>query len=91
MQNTDSAFEKMIKGYGLSTAKIFYRLPDHPSLLQLYVWQDYDIFPRYPVLSSFLEFWTKKLDGPLHSVEVVHKRLISPTEARFIQTEFFVN
>lgn len=33
------------EGYGLTTAEIHYRLLDHPALLQLYVWQDYDVAP----------------------------------------------
>ncbi|MBY0421341.1 MAG: usg protein, partial [Parvularculaceae bacterium] len=32
-------------------------MPDHPGLLQTYVWQDYDISPDYPVLKRFLDFW----------------------------------
>ncbi len=37
-----------LKGYGLTTAQILYRMPDHPSLLQSYVWQHYDIAPDFP-------------------------------------------
>ena len=33
-------FRRQLEGYGLTTAQILYRLPDHPSLLQTYVWQD---------------------------------------------------
>ena len=29
-----SEMELMLKGYGLTTAKILYHLPDHPHLLQ---------------------------------------------------------
>ncbi|ABA05371.1 conserved hypothetical protein [Nitrobacter winogradskyi Nb-255] len=35
-------------GYGLTTAEIHYHLPDHPAVLQLYVWQDYDTAPDFP-------------------------------------------
>ena len=31
-------FRRQLDGYGLTTAQILYRLPDHPSLLQTYVW-----------------------------------------------------
>ena len=34
-------FRKQIAGYGLTTAHILYRRPDHPWLLQSYVWQSY--------------------------------------------------
>ena len=42
--------------YRLTTAEILYHLPDHPNLLQSYIWQDLDIAPRYPVLHKFLDF-----------------------------------
>ncbi len=70
------------EGYGLTTAEILYRLPDHPALLQTYVWQDYDLCPKFPVLNKFLAFWLEKLEGPLHSVTVAHARLIKPAEIR---------
>ncbi len=60
----------------LTTAEILYHLPDHPSLLQTYLWQDYDLAPRYPVLHRFLDFWRDNLDGPLHSVRVTNVPVI---------------
>ncbi len=77
-----SALALQLKGYRLATAEIFYRLPDHPRLLQAYVWQDYDISPRYPVLKRFLDFWTKDLEGTLHSVRVAGRDVISAAEMR---------
>lgn len=78
-------FIRQLDGYGLTTATILYRLPDHPALLQSYVWQDYDLAPRFPVLVKFLDFWKRELDGPLHSVRVAHSRLIRPAEYQAIQ------
>ena len=75
-------FRRQLEGYGLTTAQILYRLPDHPSLLQIYVWQDYDLCPRFPALNRFLAFWLEKLEGPLYSVTVAHSRLIRPAEIR---------
>jgi uncharacterized protein Usg len=53
---TDDSFRRMLEGYSLTTAEILYRLPDHPSLLQIYVWQEYDLHPRFPKLRAFLDF-----------------------------------
>ena len=75
-------FRRQLAGYGLTTAQIHYRRPDHRWLLQLYVWQAYDLFPAFPELRKFLEFWRTSLDGELHSVTVAHSRLISPAEIR---------
>jgi uncharacterized protein Usg len=56
--------------YRLTTAEITYRLPDHPLLLQTYIWQKFDIAPDFPVLHQFLDFWRDNLEGELHSVRV---------------------
>lgn len=56
--------------YRLTTAEITYRLPDHPLLLQTYIWQKFDIAPEFPVLRKFLDFWQENLEGELHSVRV---------------------
>ena len=75
-------FNRQVNGYGLTTAHIFYRRPDHLWLLQTYVWQDYDLWPNFPVLQGFLRFWQRQLEGPLHSVTVAHSRLVAPAELR---------
>ncbi|WP_341702352.1 Usg family protein [Ferrovibrio sp.] len=68
--------------YSLTTAEILYHMPDHPALLQSYIWQDYDLAPKFPGLKKFLGFWETSLDGRLHSVRVVSARLLSPAEYR---------
>jgi len=81
-------FRRQVRGYGLTTAHIFYRRPDHPWLLQSYVWQDYDLCPKFPELQRFLEFWRSKLDGALHSVTVAHSGLIKPAELNAVDGVF---
>lgn len=82
-----TAFEKQLQGFSLTTAEILYRLPDHPMLLQSYVWQDYDQAPEFPVLERFLTFWRREIEGPLHSVNVVCRRLIAPNEVQTVRFE----
>ena len=81
-------FRKQVLGYGLTTAQILYRMPDHPSLLQTYVWQDYDLCPKFPALHDFLAFWERSLDGPLFAVTVAHCKLIKPAELRAVDGVF---
>src|SRR5262249_5139693 len=81
-------FRRQLEGYGLTTAQIFYRLPDHPSLLQTYVVTDYDLCPRFPLLTRFLAFGREPPEGPLIWVTVAHARLIRPTEIRSVNGEF---
>jgi uncharacterized protein Usg len=83
-----SDFQRQLAGYGLTTAHIFYRRPDHPWLLQSYLWQEYDLCPKFPELQRFLEFWQKSLDGMLHSVTVAHSRLIKPADLKAVDGVF---
>jgi uncharacterized protein Usg len=71
-----------LKDYRLTTAEILYHLPDHPQILQSFVWQDYDLAPDFPTLRRFLDFWQRSLDGKLHSVKVASNRLIQPASLR---------
>lgn len=81
-------FRKQLEGYGLTTAEILYHMPDHPKLLQSYLWQEYDLFPDFPVLHRFLDFWSRTLEGALHSVTVGHNRLIKPAELKMVGASF---
>jgi uncharacterized protein Usg len=84
-------FVRQLEGFSLTTAEILYRLPDHPIFLQSYIWQDYDLAPRFPALMKFLAFWREKLDGPLHSVRVAHTSLIKPAEIRNVGVEMLLH
>jgi len=87
----DRDFVHQLYGQSLTTAEILYRLPDHPSLIQSYLWQDYDLAPAFPKLHDFLKFWSESLDGPLYRIRVMHKQLLSPREIRFLDGEFCLN
>ncbi len=71
------------KNYRLTTARILYHMPDYEALLQEYIWQDYDLAPQFPTLSKFLDFWSREIDGKLHSVYVADTALITPGDYRF--------
>jgi uncharacterized protein Usg len=80
-----------LEGFSLTTAEILYRLPDHPSLIQSYVWQDYDQSPLFPRLKEFLDFWSHNLEGRLYRIRVAHKSLIQPREFRFISRDLLLH
>jgi uncharacterized protein Usg len=82
------SFIRQLQGYSLATASILYRMPNHPALLQSYILQEYDLAPQFPELRRFLEFWTRNLDGPLHTVTVVHAQLFKPAEIQFSKGEW---
>lgn len=84
-------FQLRIAGYGLTTAEILYRLPDHPAVLQTFLWQHLDLAPAFPALNKFLDFWNREIEGPLHSVKVAHHRLLTPADLRIAVAEYGLN
>jgi uncharacterized protein Usg len=88
---TDRDFAAQIQGYSLTTAEILYRLPDFPGLVQTFIWQDYDLAPKFPRLLDFLDYWQANLDGPLHRVRVTHRQLVSPTEFHYHEGRFILH
>ncbi|GAA6187126.1 usg protein [Litorivita sp. NS0012-18] len=83
-----SETELMLKGYGLTVAEMFYYMPDHPHVLNTFIWQDYDIAPDHPRLFKFIDFWKSEIEGPLHSVRFNHRKMLSPGEWRNVVGEF---
>ena len=88
---TDRAFLAQMAGYGLTTVQIHYYMPDHRSLLQQFVMQQYDVAPQFPELDRFLGFWRREIDAVLHSVRVAHKHLIGPQEWRAVDGIVTIN
>ncbi len=82
-QSAGRQLEKQLKGYRLTTAEVIYHLPDHPSLLQEFIWQTMDVAPNFPLVRRFLNYWEENLDGQLHSVKVMSAGLIKPAEYKF--------
>ncbi len=69
-----SHLKSELSEYRLTTAEIIYHLPDHPDLLQSFIWQKVDVAPDFPELRRFLEFWSRNIDGKLHSVKIGQAR-----------------
>lgn len=88
MMKATTETELMLGGHGLTTAQIYYRMPDFQAVLQSFVWQEYDLAPKFPRLRKFLKFWEDEIDGPLHSVVYSHCHLIRPGEWRKVDGEF---
>jgi uncharacterized protein Usg len=69
---TGGEFEQRLKGATLLTAEVLYYMPDHPKLLQTFMWQTLDIAPKYPRLAQFLDHWRREIEAVIHSVRVAH-------------------
>ncbi|KQT86276.1 hypothetical protein [Aurantimonas sp. Leaf443] len=81
----DPAFQRMLGGYGLTTAEVLYRMPDHPSFLQTFLWQFEDLAPDYPRLKRFLDHWDREVEAKIHSVRIMHMGLVKPREVRLVR------
>lgn len=84
-------FRMQLEGYGLSLVEVHYFMPDHPSLLQLFSFQQYDVSPDYPALHKFLDHWRREIEATLHSIRLAHRHLIGPNEWRSVDTEWLIN
>lgn len=86
-----SVLALQLQNYRLTTARIFYHMPDHPRVLQEFIWQEFDLAPRFPVLRKFLDYWKANLEGKLHSVTVAQTNLIQPSEIRAFQSQWHLH
>jgi uncharacterized protein Usg len=76
-------FATQLKGGRLTTAEVLYYMPDHPKLLQSFIWQTLDIAPEYPRVHSFLAYWRKEIEAVIHSVRLSTVGLVTPAKLRF--------
>ena len=83
--------ERQLAGYSLVTAEIIYGMPDHPDLVQSFIWQFYDRAPDFPEIRKFCAWWQKNLDGPIREVKVTYQPVIGAARVRFLDGMFTVN
>ena len=88
---TNRDFETQLRGGRLTTTEVLYYMPDHPDLLQSFLWQTLDIAPDYPRVHRFLEFWRREIDAVIHSVAISTVGLVTPAKVRFADVVSRVN
>jgi len=69
-----------LNGWRLATAEVLYYMPDHPSLLQSFIWQTLDLAPDYPRIHKFLNFWRREIDAVIHSVRLASGETLAPAK-----------
>lgn len=74
----ESEMALRLQGWRLSTLEVLYYMPDHPQLLQSFVWQTLDLAPRYPRVHEFLDFWKREIDAVIHSVRLASGETLAP-------------
>ena len=75
-----SDFARQLAGERLTTAEVLYYLPDHPALLQRFLWQTLDLSPDYPRVHRFLDYWRREIEAVIHSVNISAAGLVSPAK-----------
>jgi uncharacterized protein Usg len=81
----DREFYQQLQGRRLTTAEITYYMPDHPAVLQEFLWQTFDQAPEFPRIRRFLDFWRREIDAVIHSVRVSSMGHIAPSGVRLIK------
>ena len=76
---------RQMAGERLTTAEVLYYLPDHPALLQRFLWQTLDLAPGFPRIHRFLGFWRREIQAVIHSVNVSAAGLIAPARLQIAQ------
>ncbi len=79
-------FALRLKGWRLATAEVLYYMPDHPALLQSFIWQTLDLAPSYPRIHKFLNFWRAEIDAVIHSVQLATGEQLAPAKVRNVAT-----
>ncbi len=89
--HASSEFEMRLNGATLLTAEVLYYMPDHPKIVQTFLWQTLDVAPQFPRLSRFLDFWRREIDAVISEVRVAHGRGLAPQTWRNAGGEFRVH
>lgn len=74
--------KRQLEGWRMTTAEVLYYMPDHPKLLQSFVWQTLDLAPRYPRIHKFLDFWKAEIEAVIHSVRLASGEELAPARVR---------
>lgn len=78
----DPDFRSRLAGASLATAEILYHLPDHPRLVQVFIWQTLDEAPCFTRIRTFLDFWRNEIEATIEVVRIAHSALLKPAEWR---------
>ncbi|MGE0045775.1 MAG: usg protein [Hyphomonadaceae bacterium] len=84
----ESEFELRLKGWRLTTAEVLYYMPDHPALIQSFVWQTLDLAPEFPRIRQFLDFWKREIEAVIHSVRLASGETLAPAVVRRVDAMF---
>jgi len=74
----EGELSQQLRGKRLTTAEVIYYMPDHPALLQRFLWQTLDLPPEFPRVHRFLDYWSREIHAVIHSVTCTAAGLVMP-------------
>lgn len=67
-------------GFELVTTEVLYRMPDHPRVLNTFVWQTYDRPPALPRVQAFIHHWQAEIEAQIAQVRIACASLLQPRD-----------
>ena len=52
----------------LTLIQVYYYMPDYPSVLNEFVWQTIDLYPCFPRMQRFLNYWSENIDARINEI-----------------------
>ena len=86
-----SELELRLQSWRMTTTEVLYYMPDHPKLLQSFLWQTLDLAPNYPRVRKFLDFWKAEIDAVIHSVRLSSGAELAPARVTAAQSWTLLN
>ena len=59
---------ELTDGHHLVTVSVLYYMPDHPNLINEFLWQTMDLSPKYPRVGAFLDYWRREIEATIKEV-----------------------
>jgi uncharacterized protein Usg len=85
MRERQEEMSLRLQGWRLTTTEVLYHMPDHPKLLQSFVWQTLDLAPDYPRIMKFLAYWTQEIEAAIHSVRIGRSMELAPAKIQLLK------
>lgn len=73
-------------GFELVTTEVLYHMPDHPSVLNTFVWQTYDRPPTLPRVHAFIHHWQAEIEAKIAEIRIACASLLEPCDLRHIDS-----
>ena len=53
------------------TLNVYYWMPDYSHILQQFIWQTDDMWPGYPRIHKFLNYWHDNIEAVIEEVNIL--------------------